>query len=363
MTPLLFFILSFILSVGLTLLVRYLSLKFKILDFPLSHSRKIHQTPIPLGGGVAIFLTFVICLFISWQCGFWPSHHIELKHLAGMIFAGAILMFGGFLDDRFHLKPVYQIIWPILASLVVIMSGIGIEYINNPFGSGYIYFNQIKIEVFHFKGIPYYFTPLADIFTFIWLMVLAYSTKLLDGLDGLVSGMGVIGSLIIAGLCFLTEFFQLDVGLLALIFSGSILGFLIFNFHPAKIFLGEGGSLLIGFYLGVLSIISGSKVATSFLILGLAVLDIVWVAWRRIAKEHKSPFLGDQEHLHFRLLKAGFSHRQAVIFLWLIAVLWGGLALSFRTKGKLLLIISLILFIFGLNWFIEHRRLDKKGNF
>lgn len=359
MRPIFFFLLSFLLSIGVTVLVGKKAKKFKIFDWPEKGSRKIHKKPIPLGGGLAIFISFALCLFIAWQSGY-SFPNVAEKHLVGLILAGGILMFGGFLDDKWGLKPGLQVIWPILACLIIIASGIGIEYINNPFGQGYIYFDRIKIEIFRFKGVPYYFTPLADIFTFVWLMVLAYSTKLLDGLDGLVSGMGIIGSLIIAGLCFLTQFFQPDVGLLALIFAGALAGFLIFNFHPAKIFLGEGGSLLVGFYLGVFSIISGSKVATSFLILGLAILDIVWVVWRRIAKKHKSPFLGDKEHLHFRLLEAGFSHKKAVIFLWLIAAFWGGIALILPTQGKVFSIALLICFIIVLNFIIERKR--KKRN-
>ena len=364
MLPIIFFFLSFALSVAATVLVRKIALRFGILDWPKPLGRKIHKIPTPLMGGLAVFFAFTFTLFICLKLGLWPEGNICLKHLIGVVVSGGILMFGGFLDDYFHLKPFQQIVWPMLASLVIIISGIGIEYINNPFGSGYIYFDQIKIELFRLKGIPYYFTPFADIFTFVWLMTLAYATKLLDGLDGLVSGIGAIGSFIIAGVCFLTEFFQPDVGMLAVIFAGALLGFLVFNFHPAKIFLGEGGSLLVGFYLGVLSIISGGKIATSFLVLGLAIIDIGWVIWRRMFKIHKSPFLGDREHLHFRMLKAGFSHRGAVFFLWAIAAFWGGLALLFRTRGKLILIALLLCFIFFLNFVIEHckRRKIEQNN-
>jgi UDP-GlcNAc:undecaprenyl-phosphate GlcNAc-1-phosphate transferase len=316
----LIFLISIFLSAVLTLLIRRLALKFNIVDQPEIGGRKIHLKPVPLLGGLAIFLTFFLILFLVYFSPFWPMKKIgffevlpknlnlvTIKQIAGLFVAGLILVIGGFLDDKYHLKPKQQIIWPILAALVVIISGIGIRYINNPFGSGFWHFDQWKFEIFRIKGVPFYFTPLADLFTFIWLMILMYSTKLLDGLDGLVSGISIIGGLAIAGLCLFTQFYQPDVAILALIFAGASLGFLFFNFHPAKIFLGEGGSLLAGFMLGSLAIISGGKIATAFLVLALPILDVIWVVVRRIFVEHHSPFLADRKHLHFRLLDIGLG--------------------------------------------------------
>lgn len=353
------FILSVFLSIITTLLIRRLALKLNIVDQPEIGSRKIHLQPVPLLGGLAIFLTFIIILFLVYSSPYWPVKKfgffevvpaklslVTIKQIVGLFAAGLILMIGGFLDDKYHLKPKQQIIWPILATIVVIISGIGIRYINNPIGSGYWHFDTLKFELFRFQGVPFYFTPWADLFAFIWLMVLMYATKLLDGLDGLVSGISVIGGLAIAGLCLVTKFYQPDVATLAIIFAGASLGFLFFNFHPAKIFLGEGGSLFAGFILGSLAIISGGKIATAFLILSIPILDVIWVIIKRIFIEHKSPFLAGREHLHFRLLDIGFSHRRAVIFLWLIALIFGGLILFLRTQGKLFVVaISFILMI------------------
>ncbi len=346
---LILFLIGFILSVVFTFLIRRLAIKWRILDYAGVIERKIHREATPLLGGTAIFIVFFIVLFIiyfnPWNLipelgGF--IRKIPIKHLAGIFIAGLFLMVGGFLDDKYNVKPQKQIIWPILACLAVIASGIGIEFINNPLREGYLYFDKVKIEIIRLNGIPYYFTPLADIITFIWLMVLMYATKLLDGLDGLVSGMTVIGSLTIAGLCFLTRFYQPDIGIMALILAGAGLGFLVFNFHPAKIFLGEGGSLFAGFILGILAIISGGKLATTFLILGLAIIDLISVVIQRIFIEHRSPFSGDQKHLHFRLLNIGFSHRGTAIFYWLVAVFFGFISLFARTTGKVIALFFLI---------------------
>lgn len=342
------FLLSLALAAILNPLIYKLALRLGIVDISGKKERKIHKKTAPLLGGLVIFLTFFIILFIIKQTIWWPVDKVLDKHLIGLFLAGGLLMIGGFLDDKYNLKPIQQLIWPILACLVVIISGIGIEYINNPFGPGYLHLDNIKIELIRLKGVPYYFTPWADLVTFFWLMILMYSTKLLDGLDGLVSGITVIGALVIAGLCFFTEFYQPDVGLMGLILAGAALGFLFFNFHPAKIFLGEGGSLFAGFILGSLAIISGSKVATTFLILGLAIIDLISVTIQRIFIEHTSPFKGDKKHFHFRLLEIGFSHRLAVIFYWSIALIFGLTALFLQTRGKIIALFVLIIFGIGL---------------
>jgi UDP-GlcNAc:undecaprenyl-phosphate GlcNAc-1-phosphate transferase len=362
------FVSSVLLSFILTILVKKIALKFKIIDQPEIGGRKIHSKPTPLLGGLAIFLAFFLLLFLVYSSPFWPTKKvgfweilpknlnlITIKKLLGLFLASLFLMIGGFLDDKYHFKPKQQIIWPILACLILIATGFGIRFINNPFGPGYINFDKIKIEIFRFYGVPFYFTPLADLFTFVWLMFLMYATKLLDGLDGLVSGISVIGGLTIAIFCLFTQYYQPDVAILAILFSGASLGFLFLNFHPAKIFLGEGGSLFAGFILGSLAIVSGSKIAITLLILGLPILDMIWIIFRRIFIEHHSPFLADRKHLHFRLLDIGFSHKGAVIFLWLIAGIFGVTTLFLKTLGKLIVLTILIVLMLGLIIFITRK--------
>jgi UDP-GlcNAc:undecaprenyl-phosphate GlcNAc-1-phosphate transferase len=146
---------------------------------------------------------------------------------------------------------------------------------------------------------------------------------------------------------------------LCLIFGGCALGFLIWNFYPAKIFLGEGGSTFLGFMLGVLAIISGAKIATTLLIMGIPILDVLWVIIRRIFKEKKSPFLADKKHLHFRLLDAGLNQRQAVLFLYLLTLLFGASAIFQKTLGKLVTLGILIIVMMFLGWWVIKRY--KKG--
>jgi len=322
--------------VALVFFIRKLALRFKIVDQP-TGGRKIHKKPIPLLGGLAIFLGFFIVLGFLYFLNpdLIVGKNIFFKNLFGLFFGGLILMIGGFLDDKFDLKPKFQIVFPILAVIVVIASGIGIEKINNPFG-GYIDFTHYEWILFWHEGVAYKFTLLADIFTFIWLMGMMYTTKFLDGLDGLASGITMIGALIIAGLSLSATWFQPETAVLALILAGACLGFLIFNWHPAKIFLGEGGSLFCGFMLGSLAIISGSKIATTLLVVGIPAFDVLWVILRRIFWEKGSPFKGDAKHLHFRLLNIGFSHQGAVLFLYFLAIAFGAGALFMQTTSKII---------------------------
>jgi UDP-GlcNAc:undecaprenyl-phosphate GlcNAc-1-phosphate transferase len=327
------FFIAFTFSIIFTFLIRKLALRYQIVDQPEIGGRKIHLKPVPLLGGLAIFLSFFLVLhfLFSWM----PQGDILSKHLMGIFLGSLFLMIGGFLDDKFKLPPKKQIIWPILAVLAIIISGVGVKYINNPFGSGFIHLAKIKWQIFNLQGVPYYFTLWSDLFTFVWLMGMIYTTKFLDGLDGLVSGITSIGALIIF---FLSLYFlgQPQTAFLAIILAGACLGFLIFNFHPAKIFLGESGGTFCGFMLGVLAIISGSKVATTLLIMGIPILDVSWVILRRVFREHHLPWLADQGHLHFRLLNSGFSHRQAVLFLYFLSLSFGLFALFLQTQGKIL---------------------------
>jgi len=310
---------------GLTWLVtagvRQFARTCDITDKP-TEARKIHAKPIPLLGGVGIYISLALLIigYLFFAPSSWPQlidMHVIPKHIIGILIAGFLLMVGGFLDDIYNLKPYQQIIWPIFAALIVIASGIGVEKITNPFG-GYIVLSKLA----------------SDALTFVWLLVVIYTTKFLDGLDGLVSGMTVINASIIA-LLSLFFFVNIPTAILAVLVAGCFFGFLVWNFHPAKIFLGEAGSTLAGFLLGVLAIISGAKFATTLLILGIPILDGMWVIFRRMILEWRSPFQGDKKHIHFRLLDAGLSQRKAVFLLYGIAAACGGLALFLQSSQKI----------------------------
>lgn len=327
------FIGSIALVTVLTPVVRYGAMRLGVLDVP-NEPRKIHRRPTPLLGGVAVLLGFMT---VMWYVALATPHlifaSITTKHLIGLTLAGSILMIGGYLDDKYNLKPSRQMMFSIVAVLIVIASGIGVRFMTNPLG-GTISLVGWERVLFWWQGVGYRLTLPADLFTFVWLMVVIYTTKILDGLDGLVSGITVIGALMIFFLATATKYFQPEVGMLAIIVAGAFVGFLFWNWHPARIFLGTGGSTLAGFLLGTLAIISGGKIATALLVLGVPILDAVWVIVRRLFWEKKSPAIGDRKHLHFRLLDAGFSHRGAVRLLWALSALFGATTLFLQSREK-----------------------------
>ncbi len=340
--------------------VRRFALRRGIVDHPSqAPERKIHRRPVPLIGGIAIFgaLIFTTGVYAFFSDRLFGGYLLP-KHLIGIGIAGVFLMIGGALDDLHNRKPVQQIIWPILAALAVISVGIGITYITNPLG-GVIQLDTVSIELFSWNSTPYVLTLFADIFAFCWLMGMMYTTKFLDGLDGLVAGITTIGAFVLFFLSLNQEVAQPETALLSVILAGSMAGFLILNFHPAKIFLGEGGSLLAGFMLGVLAILSGAKIATALLIMGIPILDVVWVIIRRAFFEKQSPFrTADKKHLHFRLLDIGLSHRQAVLLLYGISLLFGGIALfsGGREKLTLLIVAGIVMAVLGTITIVLKRR-------
>ncbi len=332
---------SFIISILCTAIVRRISLLLNITDKP-DGKRKIHKVATPLWGGLAVYTAVwgtVILYSLFAPTGF-PEiigRHVEVSDLGYVALGGFFILVGGMLDDVYNLRPWQQIIWPIAAAGIVVGAGIGIEHVSNPFGG--------TIEL----GI------LSSITTFIWLLVVMYATKLLDGLDGLVSGVTVINAGIIAVLS-LFFFINIPTAILAVIIASSYAGFLVFNFHPASIFLGESGSLLAGYFLGILAIISGAKLATTMLILGIPILDAVWVIARRVFIEHRSPFQADRKHIHFRLLDAGFSQRQSVLVLYVLAAVFGVAALYLQSTQKLIGLMFLVLVMMGLGWLVLDRQ-------
>jgi len=182
---------------------------------------------------------------------------------------------------------------------------------------------------------------LSALIIWVWLMGMIYTTKFLDGLDGLTSGVGLIGAITMFALSLTEKVNQPITASLAIILAGSLLGFLIYNFNPASIFLGEAGSTFIGFALGVLAVILGAKIATALLIMGIPILDVAWVIVRRTFYRN-SPFMGDRRHLHFKLLDIGFSQKQTVLTLYGISALFGFTAVFLQSLGKLIALILLV---------------------
>ncbi|MCC6639232.1 undecaprenyl/decaprenyl-phosphate alpha-N-acetylglucosaminyl 1-phosphate transferase [Candidatus Falkowbacteria bacterium] len=339
------FLISTFFSLIATLVVRKVAVAFSILDTP-KNDRKIHMKPTPLLGGLGIFVAFCLSIvtvsYISHRLNF---DSMSVFDLLGVMMGGLVLVVGGVLDDIYDLPPTRQIIFPIIATLITIALGVSASSITNPFG-GTLYFGGV----------------IGALITFAWLMGMMYTTKYLDGIDGLVSGLVVVASSIMFFVSLDITLKQEYIAVLALVIAGIFCGFWFFNFNPASIFLGESGSLLAGYLIGVLAILSGTKIATALLVFGIPILDVVWVITRRL-KSRASIFKGDKMHLHHRLLAVGFSSRQVALLMYAVCLLFGSTSLFLQTQYKLYVLMLLVLFMIALAFgliFQYNKSHDKK---
>ncbi len=329
-------ILSWLLGFG----TQFLAKKTGAIDQP-SGGRKIHERATPLLGGVGIVLALMGALIVAYQQGWLIDKGIQPVQLVGFMGALALLLVVGCLDDYFDLPSWVRLSSYTFAALIIIFTGTTIVQVTRWVGLGGF---SLAWHTWDLPAWSIYKSSLifpADLLTLVWLLAVTFATKFLDGLDGLVTGQTVIAASLIAGLAFTHAYFQPAMALFALILVAAYLGFLPHNIHPAKQFLGESGSVVAGFALGFLAIVSGAKTATALMALGLPLADATFVILGRLARG-ASPFRGDDTHLHFKLLKAGMSQRFVVLSLWSIALLFGLAAFGVQTRGKVLLLIGLV---------------------
>jgi len=323
--------------------------------------RDIHKKPIPRIGGLAISLSFLIVSLIVFLVlkpdfkladGLWLG--VDKQLLA--IWIATILISGSMLlDDIRGLRAWQKFFFQIVAALIIIASGIGIDTLANPFGERFD-LNAVYIPIFTINGITYHFSLISDIFTLIWLVGMMNVINFVDGVDGLASGISTIaaGTIFLLSLHFSVN--QPEVALISLILAAGSLGFLVWNFPPAKTFMGDNGSMFLGLILGTLPLLSGGKLATAFLVLGYPIVDGLIVAGGRILKG-KNPFnTPDKTHLHHRFIDAGYSARQAILVMYAISIAFAWVALRSSTLEKLIAFGVLLIVIFVLIMFLRHRR-------
>jgi UDP-GlcNAc:undecaprenyl-phosphate/decaprenyl-phosphate GlcNAc-1-phosphate transferase len=322
---------AFALTFTLTALSLFFFPKWGLMDKPQKYGLK--RRPIPYSGGLILYVVFFICAVIFMDFD---------KHLIGVTLAITLLTLVSFLDDRRGLSPLFRLFVQVLAALTVIIAGVGIISVTNPLG-GLIYLDGWEIP-FTISETVYHFTVWADLLTIVWIVAMINTLNWLDGLPGLVSGIGAIGAVVMFILSIRPDFHyidQTDVAMLAVIIAGGAFAFWWFDFHPPKILMGDTGSMFLGFMLAMLAIFSGGKIATAFLIMGFPFLDAAWVIGRRIW-QRKSPFKGDSSHFHHRLLKAGFTERQAIVLIYVVCALFGGMALFLGSSQKLIAIVVMV---------------------
>ncbi len=340
------FLAAAILAFIFTLIVKKLAIKWKIYDWPAP--RKVHGRPTPRLGGLAFFASFfiLILVFLIWRPElirfsdwFWFSGFVD-KRLFGVLLGAVILVVVGVIDDIKGLSPLTKLAWQIIAALIVIASGIEIEYIRNPLGGVLVHLDQWQIP-FQLWGQTYHFVVLSDLFIIFWIVLMINVLNFLDGLDGLAAGVSFIAFLTLFSLSLAPDVSQIHTAILCIILAGAVAGFLPQNFYPAKIFMGDSGSMFLGYMIAVLAVVSGGKVATSLLVLGFPILDGLWVIGRRLLAK-RSPFLADKKHLHHRFLAVGLNQRQAVLAIWLLVAVFGVVALLSGTREKFIALMCLL---------------------
>ncbi|WP_085522130.1 glycosyltransferase family 4 protein [Tuberibacillus sp. Marseille-P3662] len=320
---------AFLISVCVTILstplMKQLAFKLNVVDKP-DHDRKVHDNIMPYMGGGAIILGF-IAGYIYLQPQF--------QFMTAFLIGAGIIALTGFLDDKFAISPKLKLLGQIMAAVIVVSSGIQIEFIRIPM-IGEIHFGWLAIP-----------------FTLFWIIAITNAINLIDGLDGLATGVSSIALTSIIIMSALNNQI-LPIGLSVLLLGGT-LGFLLFNFNPAKIFMGDTGSLFIGYALSVISILGMFKSITIFsliipiMILAVPIFDTSFAIIRRLIKKQKIS-APDKSHLHHHLLNIGFSHKTTVLIIYIISAFFGFSGIVFSRSvlwGSLLfLVLAVIMFQF-----------------
>lgn len=320
--------------------------KFNLLDDPKKHKHPaiIHKRPIPRAGGLPIFFAIFISAFFILP--------MNTQNIA-ILFAAFIAVIVGVLDDKYDLSPYFRFFINIVCAGIVVSAGVSIPFITNPFG-GILHFDTINI-----LSIGSYSLNIGSLLAAVWIVWVMNMLNWSKGVDGQMPGIAAISAIIIgiASLRFLPiEQINIQTAQFSFIVAGAALGFLVFNFYPAKIFPGYSATVL-GFFIGVLSITSGVKLATAVLVMGVPTVDAIFTIGRRLIAK-KSPFWHDKGHLHHLLLAYGLGHRRIAAFYWAMSLILGLVAISASSRGKVFAIILLIVLFSGL--FFMLRFITKK---
>lgn len=335
---------ALLMSLLLTPIVRFLSIRVGVVDTP--NARRINKVPMPTSGGLAIFTSFVITSLVLMPLASNGAHiggQTYFQYILPVVLGGLVVTVTGFIDDVYELSPKLKMLGIVIGAIIVWA------------------FTDFKFDSFKipFGGPLLAFDPFLTFFlTVLWIISITNAINLIDGLDGLVSGVSIISLVTMAIVAYfflpLTNFF---LTLTILILIASIAGFFPYNYHPAIIYLGDTGALFIGFMIGVLSL-QGLKnatavaVVTPVIILGVPIMDTI-VAIIRRSLSGKKFYEPDKMHLHHRLLSMGFTHRGAVLVVYGIAMLFSLISLLLNVSSRIGGVLLILGLLFALEVFIE----------
>lgn len=333
------FVSAFFITILATPLAIKFAKKFRLLDDPAKrpHPAHVQDRIVPRAGGIPIFMGIVISMLL-----FAGINFVNFE----IIMALTLLLVVGLLDDFLReFKPSIRLGLQLLAAIIAVGSGIGIDFITNPLG-GILNLDFYSVNFFGLGEINF----IADIFAVIWIVWMMNMVNWSKGVDGQMPSITTVAFLTIGfvslGFYNQGDSSQLLPTTLSFICAGAALGFLIFNWYPAKIFPGFSGSTILGFMIAVLSIFSSAKLAIALLVLLVPAIDFFYTFFRRIL-EKKSPLKGDQKHLHHLLLQRGLSHSQISLIYAFSCLVLGILATNLNSQGKIFTIIGAGVVIFG----------------
>ena len=337
------FAVAAVLSLVATPIVIRAARRLGALDEP--NSRRVNATPVPRGGGVAVAVAYLlvatVVVVLNEHSDLIPDpNRPETSTFLAVLAGGALAALLGLLDDLLQLRARWQLLTQLVVAAVPVLAGVVPAILNNPLGPG-----TIPLGVAAAAG-----------FTVVWILGMINSINFIDGLDGLSSGIAMIAAVTLGLISFTTAVDvtgQPMVGILCFVLAGALLGFLRWNFHPAKIFIGTTGVMFVGYMLAILSILGGSKIALALLVLGVPIIDTFWIIVRRLGTGH-SPFTPDRGHIHHRMLDLGLTHAQTVLVIYAICILLAVLSLLSSTAQQVYAFLGLVV-LFGLGLFLLTR--------
>lgn len=327
-----FCILCIFISFVITPLIRRISFKIGAVDFP--NQRRVNLKPMPSAGGLAIYLTFFFGIFFL--------QPIELKESIPLFISSSIIVFTGLIDDIRDISPKAKMLGILIAAIYLVISNdLTVSFFTVPI------FGMINLPVW-----------IGFSATILWIVAITNAINLVDGLDGLASGISIIS----LGTMGITSYFFLGpksyiAAILIYTLVGSIIGFLPWNFNPAKIYLGDTGALFLGYMISVFSLYSLKNVTIISLIipiviLGFPITDTIYAMLRR--KLNNMPISSaDKHHIHHRLMSLGLTHRQTVIVIYIIASIFSLTALLYPISTNIGMALITVLLLFGIELFVE----------
>ncbi len=309
-----------------------------IIDNPKQDDRRVHKAPTPRVGGIAIVAGVMISILLFYVLSFFIDIQID-KRLVGYVLGAIVVITMGFVDDLKNLKPLYKFLFQLIAGMIIYVFGISIVGIKIPF----LYPQIIDFGIWAFP------------ITLLWVLGITNAVNLIDGLDGLAAGISSIASTSLL-IIFAITGAPIEALIITLALVGSTIGFLPYNFNPAKTFMGDTGSNFLGYTLATVSIMGMAKgytvlaIVTPLIVCGVPVFDMLFAIIRRLAK-HQKLTAPDKGHIHHRLLKHGFSQKQAVLILYGLTSILGIVAVTLVTgmtkQGILCVILAIIIWIIG----------------